>query len=227
MGSAAAYQFAHRGQRVLGLERHRAGHAGHDLGSSHGFSRIVRQALFEDPAYVPLVLRAYELWGEVEQESNKELVTLTGALMASSSQDSIVSGSALSAAVNGPPYEMLGCAAGIQRRYPVLTPTEETVALYEKKAGLVWPEASVHAHLDVAAARGAELHFDEPILHWEADSSGERVRVETEYGTYQAKRLVLAPRCVVSGTLIRVRCAVASSEASAVLVLTGRGHRSL
>ena len=59
MGSAAAYHLAGRGKRVLGLERHTPAH---DKGSSHGESRIIRQAYFEDPAYVPLLLRAYELW---------------------------------------------------------------------------------------------------------------------------------------------------------------------
>ena len=61
MGSAAAYHLAARGQRVLGLEKFTPAH---DKGSSHGGSRIIRQSYFEDPAYVPLLLRAYELWDE-------------------------------------------------------------------------------------------------------------------------------------------------------------------
>ena len=59
MGSAAAYQLASRGKRVLGLEKRVPAH---DEGSSHGRSRIIRQAYFEDPSYEPLLLRAYELW---------------------------------------------------------------------------------------------------------------------------------------------------------------------
>ncbi|MER2256686.1 MAG: FAD-dependent oxidoreductase, partial [Priestia megaterium] len=62
MGSTAAYQLAKKGQRVLGLEQYGPAH---DLGSSHGGSRIIRQSYFEDPAYVPLLLRAYELWNEI------------------------------------------------------------------------------------------------------------------------------------------------------------------
>ena len=75
MGSAAAYRLAARGERVLGLERHTPAHA---LGSSHGQSRIIRQAYFEDPAYLPLLLRAYELWEGLEQETGEELMTLCG-----------------------------------------------------------------------------------------------------------------------------------------------------
>jgi sarcosine oxidase len=75
MGSSAAYHLAGRGKRVLGLERF---DPAHDRGSSHGQSRIIRQAYFEDPAYVPLLLRAYELWGRLEQETGEDLMTLSG-----------------------------------------------------------------------------------------------------------------------------------------------------
>ena len=78
MGSAAAYHLAGRGERVLGLERFTPAH---DKGSSHGQSRIIRQAYFEDPAYVPLLLRAYELWERLEEETSEDLMTLSGGLM--------------------------------------------------------------------------------------------------------------------------------------------------
>src|ERR1700712_231798 len=77
MGSAAAASLAARGQRVLGLERFVPAHA---LGSSHGGSRIIRQSYFEDPAYVPLLLRAYELWHRLETDSGADLMTVTGGL---------------------------------------------------------------------------------------------------------------------------------------------------
>src|SRR4051812_50110533 len=77
MGSAAAAHLAARGQRVLGLERFGAAH---DRGSSHGGSRIIRQAYFEDPAYVPLLKRAYELWERLERDTGTHPVTLTGGL---------------------------------------------------------------------------------------------------------------------------------------------------
>src|ERR671922_296081 len=78
MGSAAAYHLARRGQRVLGLDAHPRGHT---LGSSHGRSRIIRQAYYAAPAYVPLVLRSYELWRELEAMSGRGLLTITGALL--------------------------------------------------------------------------------------------------------------------------------------------------
>ena len=94
MGSAAACELARRGKRVLGLERHTRGH---DRGSSHGGSRLIRQAYFEDPAYVPLVLRAYELWERLERETNKDLMTLCGGLMLGQRGSRVLEGSLLSA----------------------------------------------------------------------------------------------------------------------------------
>ena len=189
MGSAAAYQLAGRGKRVLGLEKHTPAH---DMGSSHGRSRIIRQAYFEDPAYVPLLLRAYELWERLEEETGRELMTLTGGLMVGRRESELVSGSVESAEEHGLPYEMFD-SAEIRRRFPAFAPDPDTVALYEQKAGFVRPEETVKAHLDRAEASGADLRFEEPVLSWEASTSEDSVRVETPEGSYEAERLVLAP----------------------------------
>ena len=187
MGSAAAYQLARRGKRVLGLERFSPAH---DKGSSHGRSRIIRQAYFEDPAYVPLLLRAYELWEQLEGETGQELMTLTGGLMIGRREDELVSGSVESAEEYGLPYEMLD-AGEIKDRFPPFSPDPETVALYEERAGFVRPEEAVKAHLDRAEALGADLRFEEPVLLWEASEG--QVRVETPEGSYEAERLVISP----------------------------------
>ena len=186
MGSAAAYHLAARGKRVLGLERHTPVH---DRGSSHGQSRIIRQAYFEDPAYVPLLLRAYELWERLEIESGEELMTLNGGLMIGPPDGALVSGSAASADEHGLPYEILD-ASELKRRYPIFEPDPEAVALYEERAGFVRPEAGVRAHFDRASSLGAELRFEERITSWETNSSG--VKVETERNSYEAERLVVS-----------------------------------
>lgn len=189
MGSTAAYQLAKRGQRVLGLERFGPAHS---LGSHHGGSRIIRQAYFEDPAYVPLLLRAYELWDEIERESGEKILTITGGLMLGNSGSQTVAGSIESARQWSLPYEILD-AKEIRNRFPVFTPPPDTLALYEKKAGFVRPEASVYAHLLEAERHGADLRFFEPVLSWEAHPSGEGARVITENGVYEAGRLVISP----------------------------------
>src|SRR5258706_11949671 len=77
MGSATLFHLARRGLRVVGLEQFSQGH---QLGSSHGDSRIIRETYFEHPLYVPLVQRAHELWRELEETSGKSLMTITGGL---------------------------------------------------------------------------------------------------------------------------------------------------
>src|ERR687895_1842275 len=178
MGSATAYQLAGRGKRVLGLERFSPAH---DKGSSHGRSRIIRQAYFEDPAYVPLLLRAYELWERLEEETGENLMTLNGGLMIGPPDGALVSGSVASADEHGLPYEILS-ASELKRRYPIFEPDPDVVALYEERAGFVRPEAGVRAHFDRASSLGAELRFEERITSWETNSSG--VRVETERNSY-------------------------------------------
>jgi sarcosine oxidase len=68
MGSATAYYLAQRGKRVLGLERFGIPHA---MGSSHGHTRIIRLAYYEDPSYVLLLRRAYELWREIQSNAGE------------------------------------------------------------------------------------------------------------------------------------------------------------
>ena len=187
MGSAAAAHLAGRGARVLGLERFGPAH---DRGSSHGGSRIIRQAYFEDPAYVPLLRRSYELFEQLEADSGSDLLTITGGLYLGRPDTPTVAGSLRAAQEWDLPHEVLE-AAEIRRRFPTFSPTFGEVGLYEAVAGFVRPEATVTAHLELAARRGAELRFEEPALEWAADGDG--VRVTTAAGTYTAGRLVICP----------------------------------
>jgi sarcosine oxidase len=184
MGSAAAAHLAGRGQRVLGLERFGPAH---DRGSSHGGSRIIRQAYFEDPAYVPLLLRAYELWAELDAD----LMTLNGGIYVGPPDSPTVAGALLSARQWDLPHEQLD-AREIRRRFPRLSPADDEVGLHEAAAGFVRPERTVEAHLALAGRRGAELHFEEPVREWSTTADG-GVRVTTAAGTYTAGRLVVCP----------------------------------
>src|SRR5689334_11305671 len=94
MGSAAAYHLAQRGHPVLGLDQF---HPPHNFGSSHGLTRIIREAYFEDPLYVPLVRRAYELWAELEKRTGRRLLLKTGGLMIGPPEGPLVSGASRSA----------------------------------------------------------------------------------------------------------------------------------
>ncbi|CAN5483972.1 N-methyl-L-tryptophan oxidase [soil metagenome] len=186
MGSAAAFHLSRRGKKVLGVERFSSGH---ELGSSHGRSRIIRQAYFEGEEYVPLLMRSYELWDELARESGENLMETTGALMLGSPNSDIVSGSRRSAERHGLPHEMLD-AAEIRSRCPALEPRPDTVGLFEERAGFLRPEATIEAHLDLAAKHGADLRFEEPVRSWSASENS--VAVETAFGVYEAEKLVVA-----------------------------------
>src|SRR5262245_20816491 len=89
VGSAAAYHLARRGAKVLGIDRFAAGH---DRGSSHGETRIIRQAYFEHPDYVPLLLRAYALWRDLEEECGVDLLHQVGLLQIGPPAGAVVRG---------------------------------------------------------------------------------------------------------------------------------------
>ncbi len=188
MGSSAVYHLAKRGAKVLGLE---ARTVAHEQGSSHGESRIIRQAYFEGPAYVPLVLRAYDLWRELEDECSHDLLTITGGLAIGSMQSGLVAGCLESAQQHGLAYELLN-AYEMKRRFSQFVLTEDEVGFYEQNAGCLKPEECIRQYLHCAAQRGADLHFEEPILSWTADESGEGISVVTRKQIYHARSLILS-----------------------------------
>ncbi len=187
MGSAAAQQLAARGQRVLGLEKYGPAH---DRGASHGGSRVTRQSYFEGPEYVPLLLRAYDLFDQLAADSGRDVITLTGGVMVGRPESRTVAGSRASAELWGLEHEILD-AKDLRRRFPTLAPKDDEIALFEAKAGFVRPEATVAANLQLATKHGADLHFHEPMTSWEPIGDG--VRVTTGQGSYTAGQLVITP----------------------------------
>ena len=168
MGSATLYHLASRGVRVHGFDRFAPPH---DLGSTHGLSRIIREAYYEHPVYVPLVQRAYTLWAELAERTGRILLRPTGGLMIGPAHGALVSGALRSARVHGLAHEMLS-AAEVRARFPAFAVPDEMVALLEPRAGVLDPEACVYAHLRLARAAGAEIHLDEPVVRWSADDDG-------------------------------------------------------
>ena len=140
---------------------------------------------------MPLLLRAYELWEEVERAAGQRLLTITGGLMIGQAGSRVFSGSLRSATEHSLQYEILD-AAEIRRRFPQFVPGPNVRALYEPRGGVLYPEAAISAFLRLAAAHGAALRYQEPVLGWEAAPSGDRVRVTTAQGTYEAARLVIS-----------------------------------
>ena len=185
MGSATAYHLASRGARVIGFE---ALGPAHDRGSSHGESRIIRQAYFEDPCYVPLLLRAYELWHELERESGSRLLLITRGMMLGREASPAISGSLASCQQWNLPHQVL-TASEVRQEFPAFSPDPDVVAVVEPMAGVVRPEEAILNHLRLGAASGAELRFGTRVTAWE--SRGASIEVVTESGRQRLDRLVI------------------------------------
>lgn len=186
MGSAAAFHLAKAGKKVLGLDRFTPPHS---FGSSHGQTRIIREAYFEHPIYVPIVQRAYHLWDELAKETGQRLFVQTGGLMIGRPDGVVVAGARRSAETHRLPYQFLS-ADEIRRRFPALRPTEEMAGVWESRAGILFPEDCIAAHLACAHKNGATLHYAEKVLRWEPDGDG--IAVVTDHDHYRGEWLILS-----------------------------------
>lgn len=184
-GSSALYHLARRGVRVLGLEQFGVAH---DRGSSHGETRIIRQAYFEHPDYVPLLQRGYQLWRELESETNQRLFHEVGLFAAGPADGEVVPGTLLAAKLHGLPVEQLtpreACLLFPGYRFP-----EEFSVVFEQQAGYLEVENCVATHIEAAVQHGATLKADETVVSW--NSEGCSVRVQTDKNTYEAAKLII------------------------------------
>lgn len=186
MGSATLYQLASRGVRALGIEQFSIPH---DKGSYHGQTRLIRQAYYEHPDYVPLLRRATSLWTELETAANAKLLHNTGVLYVGPPDSPFIDRSRHAADLYGIPYEMLDRAA-LAKRYPQFTVPADHQAMYEHTGGFLMSEQCVSAHVDLAMRRGATVLGNTKVTGWSADANG--VTVTTDRGTHRADKLVIA-----------------------------------
>jgi sarcosine oxidase len=186
MGSAALFELARRGRRVLGLEQFVPGH---DRGSSTGQTRVIRKAYYEHPDYVPLLRRAFERWYDLEQRCGRRLFVECGCLSIGPADGELVPGVRRAADEHGLPVDVL-TATELRRRCPAFRFGDDMIAVLERNAGFLYVEECVSAHADEAQRLGADLHTAEPALSWEAKGDG-TVVVRTAKGVYAADRLVV------------------------------------
>src|SRR5919202_397280 len=186
MGSAAADHLARRGRRVLGLERF---DVPNEMGSSHGYTRIIRLAYYEHSSYVPLLRRAYELWRELEASSGERLLHVTGSIDAGPEGSFVFAGSLQSCLDHHLEHEVVD-ARELRRRYPAYRLPPETLALIQPEGGFLLPERCIVAHVERAQARGAEVRARERVLDWQPTAAG-GVRVRSDRSVYEAEQLVL------------------------------------
>jgi sarcosine oxidase len=185
MGSAALCQLARRGLRVLGLERHQPGHP---FGSSHGLTRIIRLGYFEHPSYVPLLRRAYELWRELEAETGRPLLHVTGILELGAPESSVVAGTLHAARLHGLPHEVLDAGA-VMRRFPAFRVPDEFVGVLQADGGYLDAEPAILAHIGLAQAAGAEVRNQITVQRIETGPS--TARIVTGSGTIETPTAIV------------------------------------
>lgn len=192
MGSATVYQLAKRGHAVVGLDQF---DPPHDRGSTHGETRVTRRAIGEGAHLSPFAIRSHEIWREIERETGRDLLTLTGLLVISSESGTatmhvpeFLSTTVAAAKTHDIPHELLD-PPEIRRRFPAFAVSDEESGYYEPGAGFVRPEACIEAQLSLARRYGAAIHPGEKVLAFE--QQGDRVTVRTEAATWRAERVIL------------------------------------
>ncbi|MGN6742154.1 MAG: N-methyl-L-tryptophan oxidase [Amnibacterium sp.] len=185
IGAAAALALADRGERVVGLDPRPVNHA---EGSSHGHTRLVRRAYFEDPRYVPLTTRAWDLWRTLERRSGEHLLTASGVVTLAPPDDpeQLVAATLEAAARFALPVEGLE-PARVRARFPAVTVPDDWEAVLERDAGFVDPEATVRVLHRLARTAGADLRR-EAVRSIDLEDAV----VTTDRARYRARRVVLA-----------------------------------
>lgn len=186
MGSAVLEALARRSRRVIGIDRFAPGH---DRGSSHGTTRIIRLGYFEHPSYVPLLRAAYPLWRELEARSGQSLLTITGILEIGPPESDLVAGTLRSSRLHRLPHEILD-APRVMKRFPAFRLPDDFVAVFQPDGGFVRAEPTVSALQTLALRSGAELRTQERVLAVEPHRDG--VRVTTQRGEVIAGCAVVA-----------------------------------
>jgi sarcosine oxidase len=192
MGSAALYQTARRGVRAIGIDRFVPPH---DRGSSHGESRITRQAIGEGAAYVPFAILSHEIWRELETETGRTLFEPAGGLILGRASRAAIHGQAdfvgntIAAAERfGITHEVLS-PDEVGRRFPQFRLVGDETCYYEPGAGFLRPELCIQTQLDQAIARGAAVHTGQTVRRIAAGAHG--ATVVTDSDTYSAGHVIV------------------------------------
>jgi len=194
MGSAALYQLSRLGAHATGIDRF---DPPHDRGSSHGETRITREAIGEGRDFVPLVLRSNQIWEELEAATGRSLLTRNGALILASESisgnhhgsTSFVQDTIGTAREFGIAHEVLD-ANEIHRRYPQFKLSGDEVGYFEGGGGFLRPEVCVETQLLRARQLGAKILASEIVLDLHQHEQG-TVEVRTDRNTYSAARVIV------------------------------------
>ncbi|WP_372697496.1 N-methyl-L-tryptophan oxidase [Arthrobacter sp. JSM 101049] len=172
LGAAALWRLAARGVDVVGFEQFGIGHA---LGSSHGQTRLFREACLEHPGLAPMAAESRTLFRQLEQASGKELLRITGGYLIGSPESDVVAGTARAADAYGLPYERLDRAALAARLPQQAELPPDACGIHDPGCGVIDPEATVVAAVAEAARLGAAVHTHTTVETLEPGADGVRI----------------------------------------------------
>lgn len=194
MGAAILYQLARRGVRAIGIDRFAPPH---DRGSSHGETRLTRQAIGEGAVYVPLALRSHAIWRELEEATGETLLLECGYLAIDDTggrapmhgKPRFVARTVEMARRFGIAHEELTPAEAM-RRFPAFALKGSEDVYFEPGGGLIYAERCIAAQLGQARTLGARIFLDEPVTAIDHSRGG--VRIETQRRSITGDRVVIA-----------------------------------
>jgi len=197
MGAAAVAHLASRGLRVLGVEQDEVPSL---RGSSVGETRVIRKAYAEDPRYVPLLLRAYELWHELEARAGQRLYERTGCLNLGSPDHPAVRGVLDSVALHGLQHERLD-EDHVRARFSIV-PDAGDVGVFEADAGYLRVEACTAAHASWARQLGAEIRTRTRVTALDVGAGSVRATLD-DGSSVVADRVVVSVGAWLAGDTLR------------------------
>lgn len=186
MGMAAGYYLSKQGIKTLLLDSH---NPPHDKGSHHGTTRIIRHAYGEGSQYVPMVLRAQELWEQLQQEANQELFLQTGVLCAGAPESAFTNEAIQSGREYSLPIEVLS-SKEMEYRWRGFTFPEGYFGCFEPKAGVLYSEKCIQAFRDLGTANGMTLLPYTKVEKVEVHANGGTIQTASD--TYYADFIVMS-----------------------------------
>lgn len=184
MGSAAVWSMSKRNMRVIGFDQFPTLHT---YGSSHGKTRVIRKAYFEDPAYVPLLRKSYELWNELAAGAGRPILNLCGVLFVGDAESDLIEGTFQAAKIHNLPIQKLSAEA-LRNRYPQFSPLPNEIGIFEDEAGFIYAENSIQSMNKLSLELGAQLVHQEVI---EIDFDLKPKRIRTREGKFLADQVIL------------------------------------
>lgn len=197
MGMAACYFLAKQGYKTLGVDSFDPPHSN---GSHHGDTRIIRYAYGEDRRYVPLVLRAKELWDELEIEAGTKLFHQTGMLSLGVPGSKFIEEVIASAKEFSLPLEIM-TGTEIRQRWSGITVPDDYVGCYESSSGVLMSEECVRSYRQLALEQGAALWNNSPVTNLQIFQTG--VSIETKAGLSATADKLIVCAGAWSGKLLR------------------------